>query len=33
MVPAIQKDLGNQEHFGASLGDMVDLSGFELPKE
>lgn len=33
MVPSIQRDLGTQEHFGASLGDMIDLTGFTLPKE
>ena len=32
-IPGIKRELDSKEHFTASLGDLVNLKGFDLPKE
>lgn len=32
-VPVIKRALDSKEHFTTSLGDLVDMSGFNLPKQ
>ncbi|MGN0269878.1 MAG: exonuclease domain-containing protein [Candidatus Weimeria sp.] len=32
-IPGIKRELDSKEHFTTSLGDLVDMSGFNLPKQ